>query len=315
MKVSIVITAHKRLKLLKETLESVFAQTYSDLEIIVVDDASSDGTKEFLSECEGKDTRFKYVSFDENKGATASRNAGLDIATGDWIMVWDSDDLLEPRAIEVLVAAAQAHDECGIVSAPASVIRAGKNVEVWERQTGEFSYEDILCRRIPYNTKLRLAKKEVWRGVRYVSKNIDFLINVWLRRKARWYHINTSLGTIRMEHDSESLTTKRKMPNAELSKQRANHIAQFLEEDGEKIGKECAPCLSAYTYGAALGLILDSQRKRARSIILTALSFEIFSTKGVLLVLLYILALLPGSHLVVWLLFYIKTLWYKFLRV
>lgn len=91
-RVSIVIPTYNRADMVVECLESVFTQTYTDYEVIVVDDGSTDNTEEILKPYHA---RIKYIRH-ENKGNAAARNSGLDIAKGELIAFLDSDDLWMP---------------------------------------------------------------------------------------------------------------------------------------------------------------------------------------------------------------------------
>ncbi len=86
---SIIIPAYNRGKLLKIALNSVFAQTFSDYEVIIVDDGSTDGTKEIVSAAKRKNLSYVYQ---ENQGPAAARNRGLKAARGRFVCFLDSDD-------------------------------------------------------------------------------------------------------------------------------------------------------------------------------------------------------------------------------
>ena len=92
--VSIIIPTFNRAHLIVETLDSVLAQTYSNWECIVVDDGSTDGTREMLE-------AFPQViyHYQSNAGVCTARNKGAEIATGDWLIFLDSDDELLPSAL------------------------------------------------------------------------------------------------------------------------------------------------------------------------------------------------------------------------
>lgn len=97
---TVVVPTYNRAELLKICLQSVLAQTHSNLEVIVVDDGSSDTTPQVLSEI--KDPRLRTVRHDR-QGAQVARNRGLAEATGDFISFLDDDDLWHPRKLEAEV--------------------------------------------------------------------------------------------------------------------------------------------------------------------------------------------------------------------
>jgi len=96
--VSVVIPAYNAEETLPKTIASACAQTYDDLEIIVVDDASTDDTVAVLDGFD--DPRIQFFSHEENRGGSAARNTGIERATGDYIAFLDADDEWHPRKIE-----------------------------------------------------------------------------------------------------------------------------------------------------------------------------------------------------------------------
>ncbi|MDD5134234.1 MAG: glycosyltransferase [Phycisphaerae bacterium] len=99
--VSVCIPTYNRERLLKDTLDSVFAQTYRDFEVVIVDDGSTDGTKQML-EKHGFNVRYYRQ---KNSGDAAARNKLIELAQGRYISFLDSDDLLFPDALEEMVRA------------------------------------------------------------------------------------------------------------------------------------------------------------------------------------------------------------------
>ena len=96
--VSVVLPTYGRLPLLREAVVSVIGQTFSDWELIVVDDGSTDGTREYLEAID--DPRVRPLSL-EHRGITSARSSGLGPARGKWVAFLDSDDLWLPRKLEL----------------------------------------------------------------------------------------------------------------------------------------------------------------------------------------------------------------------
>ncbi len=102
--VSIVIPVYNSERFLRQCLDSVLAQTYQELEIICVNDGSTDDSLKILNEYKEKDSRIRVFSKEnEGKGAASARNLGLSYATGEFIQFLDSDDFFEPDMVEMLV--------------------------------------------------------------------------------------------------------------------------------------------------------------------------------------------------------------------
>ena len=103
--VSIIVPIYNIEGYIRECIDSILAQTYSDFELILVDDGSPDNCGRICDEYAEKDVRIKVIH-KENGGLTSARNAGLSVAKGDWIMHVDGDDWIEPDMIESLIEAA-----------------------------------------------------------------------------------------------------------------------------------------------------------------------------------------------------------------
>jgi len=105
---TIVIPTYNRAKLIQPTLDSVISQTFADWECIVVDDGSTDNTKEVIQTYCQRDQRFKYI-YQDNAERSAARNNGIQHAKGEWICFLDSDDLYEPQHLSDLATYIQEH--------------------------------------------------------------------------------------------------------------------------------------------------------------------------------------------------------------
>lgn len=95
--VSIIVPAYNAAAWLAETLESAFAQTWPAIEVIVVDDGSTDGTREIAERYAGRGIR---IVSQENQGLSGARNSGLAVARGEYIQFLDADDLISPDKVE-----------------------------------------------------------------------------------------------------------------------------------------------------------------------------------------------------------------------
>lgn len=100
-KVSIVIPVYNVEKYLRECLDSVVNQTLRDIEIICINDGSTDNSLQILAEYESVETRLKVIS-QENGGQSKARNVGLEVAAGEYIYFLDSDDYIKTNALEIL---------------------------------------------------------------------------------------------------------------------------------------------------------------------------------------------------------------------
>ena len=104
---TVVVTTYNREQIVRRAVDSCLAQTFEDLEVVVVDDASSDGTVAGL-ESSYDDPRLRVVVHDRNRGINPARHTGTVAARGEWVVVVDSDWELMPEALERLRAAIEA---------------------------------------------------------------------------------------------------------------------------------------------------------------------------------------------------------------
>ena len=101
--ISVIIPVYNAEKWLTEALESLQGQTYGDFEAILVDDGSTDRSAAICRNFCNKDARFRLIS-QPNSGVSSARNRGIDSANGEWIAFMDSDDIMPPDALEVMIS-------------------------------------------------------------------------------------------------------------------------------------------------------------------------------------------------------------------
>jgi GT2 family glycosyltransferase len=112
--VSVIVPTFNRAYCLRRTLDSVLRQTYSRLEIVLVDDGSTDGTQTLIETAYGHDPRIRYVH-QENRGVSAARNQGLRLAQGDYLALLDSDDVWKPWKLELQVRCLELLPQAGMI--------------------------------------------------------------------------------------------------------------------------------------------------------------------------------------------------------
>ena len=133
--VSVIIPTYNRAPLLVHTLESVRLQTYRPIELIVVDDGSTDDTRDVVrrfKESAGGDLEVKYIA-QTNRGAAVARNRGLEECIGEFIQFLDSDDLLHPEKISAQAAVMQEEPEVDYVFSAYGLIDVnGMKSQPWQ---------------------------------------------------------------------------------------------------------------------------------------------------------------------------------------
>ena len=148
-KVSIIVPAYNAEKTIGRCVESVLNQTYRDLELIVMDDGSKDGTAAILDEYAAQDARLRVVH-KTNSGVSDTRNQGMDLATGDYLQFLDADDWAAPDATRLFVRAMEDNPTCDMVIADFYRVIDDKmdqkgNIEVEKLYTRE-EYADLMMK-------------------------------------------------------------------------------------------------------------------------------------------------------------------------
>jgi len=112
--VSVLVTVHDRERYLGETLESIRASSFDDFEVVVVDDASTDGSAEIARWHANRDDRVRVYINDSNLGEFRNRNRAAELARGTYLKYVDSDDILYPHGLGVMVDAMKRFPEAGL---------------------------------------------------------------------------------------------------------------------------------------------------------------------------------------------------------
>ncbi len=113
--VSVIMPVFNGEKYLAEAIESILAQTFTDFELLIVDDGSTDGSAEIIRSFEAQDRRVRFIQLKSNKGVSDARNFGIAAATGDCIAGMDCDDVSLPQRLEKQVDFLKANPKIGAV--------------------------------------------------------------------------------------------------------------------------------------------------------------------------------------------------------
>lgn len=167
--VSVIIPVYNIEAYIENCLRSIVSQTYTNIEILCVDDGSSDGSSEIIKGFCAKDDRIKYF-YQTNSGVSAARNKGLDNSLGDYVFFVDGDDCLHPQAIELSVDCAEKSDAdmiCShylITSSPQSEFES-----FLDYQYSEADFETLFKKgdKLGKCTFAKLIRKSVTENIRF----------------------------------------------------------------------------------------------------------------------------------------------------
>jgi len=183
-KVSVVIPTHNRAHLVGRGVRSVLAQTFGDLEVMIVDDASTDGTREVIARI--ADPRVKYFRHDVNRGVSASRNTAISQASGEFVAFLDDDDEWLPDKLEIQLDRFEAANRnVGLICAGYHTVDSASNritSEVIPTERG-WVLERLLRQGTFNHTSTIVVRAECFArvGLFDVSYNYSEDFDLWLR--------------------------------------------------------------------------------------------------------------------------------------
>ena len=194
--VSIIMPSYNTAPYIEETMQSVLNQTYTNWELIIVDDCSTDNTDEVLSRI--SDSRIRILKNDRNSGAAVSRNRALREAKGQWIAFLDSDDLWMPEKLEKQISFMEKngysfsytnYEEIDVYGNKTGVKVTGPKKIT---KTGMFNYCWPGCLTVMFDaTKIGLIQ------IKDIKKNNDYAMWLKVCCKADCYLLNECLGQYR----------------------------------------------------------------------------------------------------------------------
>lgn len=131
-KVSVIIPCYNQGKYIKEAIDSVLNQTYKNIEIVIINDGSTDNSSQIISNLISDKSNIKFIDNKENNGIIYARNFAIDEASGEYILPLDADDIIKPSYIEKAVKILEERSDIGIVYGKVKFFGA-KN-SIWDLQ-------------------------------------------------------------------------------------------------------------------------------------------------------------------------------------
>ena len=201
--ISVIVPVYNVEEYLPRCLESILGQTYRDLQVILVDDGSTDGSSRLCAEFAERDPRIECIRI-SNSGVSAARNRGLEAAKGRWIGFVDADDYIEAGFYETLVTHLTHSDKqivcCGVRAEDTEGNRIerfkGRRLPAGEQ---DFDRDDALLRYLNPDTRIlywavwnKLYSAELLKGIafengRVIAEDFDFTLRCFLRSNGLRY--------------------------------------------------------------------------------------------------------------------------------
>lgn len=240
---SVVIATYNRLDRLQATMDSVLRQSFTDFELLVMDDGSSDGTMEWIESV--NDRRVVY-SWAENSGGPATpRNRGLDQASAEWICFLDADDIWYANKLEETHRAILAEPPVDAICHNENMIHADGGLvrKLVHGPSEKDLYRAMLLSGNRCSTSAMTVRKSFLddHGLRF-NESPDYVIvedyDLWLRManaEARFMFMDQYFGEYIIEDDNISLNTERFLQNQEALLRDHVYGVQDFESDREKL--------------------------------------------------------------------------------
>lgn len=214
MKLSIIIPAYQAGTTLRRCLDSVLSQTFRDIQVILVDDASTDSTHSIMEEYCQRDRRVQMVTLKKNEGLSQARNHGLTKARGEYVTFIDSDDALAKDTLQAVMEIVRIHPDYDFIEYPVyehyGNIRKQKLLQFPRREYTRF--KDYWLSGHAYQHSYawnKIYRRELFRGLSY-PKDEAFedlgLLPLLLQRCQRW--ATTDVG-LYLYYDNPSGITAR----------------------------------------------------------------------------------------------------------
>lgn len=254
VKVSVVVPVYNAGEFLNETVEKIRNQTLKEIEIILVDDGSTDNSPELCDSFAQKDSRIKCVHIG-NEGVCAARNLGISMASGEYIGFSDADDIPDERLYETLYSLAKENDSQVAMVKYATVFEDGKVID--DRGTGSVRvYQsrndvlaDFLSGKLYSGVYTKLFRRDLCSGIsfevgRKINEDKMFIFDA-LRLADSWCYKDVSLYTyIRREGSSSNSSFSPKQFDCIYF---ADKMQSIVERDFPEIS-DYAKCNCVYSY-------------------------------------------------------------------
>lgn len=215
--ISVIVPVYNAEQFISETIRSILNQTYTHLELILVNDGSSDKSESIIKEWSMKDDRIKSVN-QHNQGPSVTRNTALDHSTGDYVLFVDADDEIKSNTLEQLVKRMSETDLL-IFGYENHFDREGeKNNLILPHKEAQYSLESFLPEfgrlfkdNLIHYVWNKCYTKEVIEDIRFdegIKVGEDLLFNLEIMAKARTVSVSKEVLYIHNWYNSESITTK-----------------------------------------------------------------------------------------------------------
>lgn len=204
--ISVIMAAYNAEKTILQAVNSVLAQTYSNLELLVIDDCSTDQTAKLVKAISEKDQRIRLFENDKNNGVSLARKRGLEEAKGSWIAILDSDDAWTPEKLEKQIQLQMRTDAELLFTGSAFIDEDGQPINGYLHAPADIGYRQLLKQNVLSNSSA-LVRKELYAKHYVIGDQMHEDFAIWLgilKEGKRAYGVDEPLLIYRITKSSKS---------------------------------------------------------------------------------------------------------------
>ena len=204
--ISIIMAAYNAEKTIEQAINSVLSQTYTNFELLVVNDCSTDRTAELVKSIAAKDSRVRLISNVKNNGVSYTRKHGLEEAKGDWIAILDSDDAWEPEKLEKQIVLQRRTNADLLFTGSAFMDSEGHPIDWCLHAPKEVTYRQLLKQNVLSNSSA-LVRKELYAKYYAIGDGMHEDFAIWLsilKEGKKAYGVDEPLLIYRIAKSSKS---------------------------------------------------------------------------------------------------------------
>ncbi|MEM2803514.1 MAG: glycosyltransferase family 2 protein [Nitrososphaerota archaeon] len=271
MKVSVIMPAYNAERWIERAIKSVLNQNYTNYELIIIDDGSTDRTWHIIQDYQ-QNYPDKIIAYklDRNLGLSFARNKGLDLASGDIVTFLDSDDEFIPYTLQKIVNTFLCLPNDVAIIFFSSRYDTGEISKVGHANNGYLNITDLLCSDIIKGEALVAIKRTYIGKIRFKGKFYKHLSRVYFKivKNNKGYYVNEVLKIYHNLTNPASLTkVKRKtLTKVKHADEVANEINEFLSLFGEILKKNCPKKYGIALFQLAIHSLIGKEKKRIYSL-------------------------------------------------
>lgn len=204
--ISIIMAAYNAEKTIEQAINSVLSQTYTNFELLVVNDCSTDRTAELVKSIAAKDSRVRLISNVKNNGVSYTRKHGLEEAKGSWIAILDSDDAWAPEKLEKQIDFQRRTNADLLFTGSAFMDSEGHPIDWCLHAPKEVTYRQLLKQNVLSNSSA-LVRKELYAKYYAIGDGMHEDFAIWLsilKEGKKAYGVDEPLLIYRIAKSSKS---------------------------------------------------------------------------------------------------------------